>query len=617
MMPVSVTLAEVFDAVVRRRTTLAPETAGYLVLGLADQLVHAPRAIEPRLCGIVVEGGTVVLNPAAAAPAADVERTLRRLLLSLLRIASGNAPALGTVASLPPRGELGGFVAELESALVPLNRGAAKRALSRLARDALRARGDGAPSDGEILIDLEQAPEPGQRSPGPPALEPEPRSPAPPDALPFDLPALSPTERIAVATRARPATERTPLPHAVVPAFLEQEPVTAKTPPPTEFIEQRAATPSDVPAEPRRESLAEVDQLLAAAGETPFQSSPPGASSRGVEELLAQFSASESRQDSHLSRDLRRMADLEATPMPAGMPPTVRERRAATPSSDPSFEDAKDLDTSTPPPRASSPLSPAAGTRASATFESVAPRGAPKRGVYVLAALLVVLAVGAVLLWRAQAGWLSGRTEEVVEAERKSQAAAAESAAAHASAASCRATIVVDELPPMAEVLVRAGIAPVDVERLPTGARLEFVALGDGLAPRRSVIPAGAVWEKTNGKPRFELAIQLEKTRAKPSALDPWPAAEPGSTVGGQGPPGTVHVVTTPRGAEVWMVAGMGPEAKLESLPCAVAVELMVVGAAGGQPYRHRLRVDAAQLTPEGAARAVTAHVNGRPTSGN
>jgi hypothetical protein len=224
-------------------------------------------------------------------------------------------------------------------------------------------------------------------------------------------------------------------------------------------------------------------------------------------------------------------------------------------------------------------------------------------------ALVVLAASGGVALLRFEPGFLSGRTPSVVDDERRAAAEAASAVAAHPPQA-CRATLLVTDVPQGAEVLVRSGVAPVDVERVPSGARLEFVALADGYAPRRGVVPQGASWDAPSGRPRFELPIQLEKSRAKSGAVDPWPPAEPGTVVGGQGTPGTVHVVTSPRGAEVWMVAGGGPEAKLESLPCGAGMEVMVAGMQQGQPLRRRLRVDAARLTPEPSTNMVTSRIS-------
>jgi hypothetical protein len=264
-----------------------------------------------------------------------------------------------------------------------------------------------------------------------------------------------------------------------------------------------------------------------------------------------------------------------------------------------------DFYTSTPPPRAATSLTP------DTAYDDAAPRSPKRRGTFVVFALVILAALGGVALFEFEPGFLSGRTPTVVEAERRAAVEAASAMAANPPQL-CRATVVVTDVPQGAEVLLRSGAAPVDVERVPAGARLEFVALADGFAPRRGVVPQGTAWDAPNGKPRFELPIQLEKSHAKGGALDPWPAAEPGTVVGGQGAPGTVHVVTSPRGAEVWMVAGGAPEAKLESLPCGAGRELMVAGTQQGQPLRRRLRVEAARLTPEPSANTVTTRISAK-----
>jgi hypothetical protein len=124
---------------------------------------------------------------------------------------------------------------------------------------------------------------------------------------------------------------------------------------------------------------------------------------------------------------------------------------------------------------------------------------------------------------------------------------------------------------------------------MPVGARLEFVATADGYAPRRVVVPAGAAWDTgPDGKPRYEAAAQLEKSRGKLGTNDPWPAGEPGSEVGGQGPPGTVRVVSSPRGAEVWMLAGIGPEVRIDQVRCDQELDVLL---AGPTTFRKRLHV--------------------------
>jgi hypothetical protein len=150
-------------------------------------------------------------------------------------------------------------------------------------------------------------------------------------------------------------------------------------------------------------------------------------------------------------------------------------------------------------------------------------------------------------------------------------------------------------VPTNAEVLLREGQAPVDVDRMPVGTRLEFVATAEGFAPKRTVVPAGVVWDTgPDGKPRFEVAVQLDKSSGKPKG-DLWPPGEPGSEVGGKGPPGTVHLVATPRGAEVWLLAGIGPAARVEALPCDQDIDVLV---AGPTTLRKRIHVPAASFAP-------------------
>jgi hypothetical protein len=162
----------------------------------------------------------------------------------------------------------------------------------------------------------------------------------------------------------------------------------------------------------------------------------------------------------------------------------------------------------------------------------------------------------------------------------------------------CNATLVITNVPPHAEVLLREGQAPVDVEKMPVGARLEFVATAEGYAPKRVVVPAGAGWDSgPDGKPRFEAAVQLDKSTVK-SVVDTWPLGEPGAEVGGQGPPGTVHVVATPRGAEIWMLAGIGPEARVEQLRCEHDLDVLV---AGPTTFRKRIHVTESEFVVEDA----------------
>jgi hypothetical protein len=174
---------------------------------------------------------------------------------------------------------------------------------------------------------------------------------------------------------------------------------------------------------------------------------------------------------------------------------------------------------------------------------------------------LVVLALGGAAIWILRPALLGGHEPRPAPV----QATAASASAAPLPASRCRASLTLTGAPANAEILLRAGQAPVDVEKMPVGPRLEFVATAEGYAPKRAVIPAAATWDTgPDGKPRYEVAVQLDHSRVRAGATDPWPAGEPGSDVGGKGSPGTVHLVTTPRGAEVWQLVALGPDAQFD-----------------------------------------------------
>ena len=319
----------------------------------------------------------------------------------------------------------------------------------------------------------------------------------------------------------------------------------------------------------------------------------PSPSDEDVDSLIAQFGVSGGSEQQQ-ARALRAIAGLDPTPLtppsesdveallgmgsePAasGPAPTPQPKREAAP---------------TPGTRRQLPTQPShLKTRAT---PASAPHVAPGGGWWSLTALaLLAIAAGSYAVWRLRPDAVSHRESPPVES-------AAPSAPREAPPA-CIGALVVADVPPRAEVLLREGQAPVDIPRMPVGARLEFVATAEGYAPKRVVVPSGAGWDPgPDGKPRFEAAVQLDPSRARPGAIDPWPAGDPGSAVGGEGQPGTVRVVATPRGAEVWMLAGIAPEARIERLRCDQDIDVLL---AGPTSYRKRLRVGAGDFVTEDA----------------
>jgi hypothetical protein len=243
-----------------------------------------------------------------------------------------------------------------------------------------------------------------------------------------------------------------------------------------------------------------------------------------------------------------------------------------------------------PPPPASTARRPKAKTN---DFRQ--PR-APRTGLAMLILTFVVLVAGGIAVWMFKPAFFTGKKKPI-------PTPTVSVVPAPPAAPRCKVALVVSDVPANAEILLRMGQAPLDVERMPVGTRLEFVATAEGYAPRRAVIKAESPWDKApDGKPRIDVPIQLDPTKAKAGMVDPWPVAEPGSQVGGSGSPGTVHVVSNVRGAEVWLLAGLGPEARIEQLRCEADIDVLL---AGPPQLRKRLHVgekeiQAASADPQG-----------------
>lgn len=139
----SVSLAEIVAAARGGAASFVAESAGYIVLALADGALRsfrtssaAPDAWTARLDeqGDLIAGGSGRMDSEEA-----VEQALRQLLAELLRAVRTPSPNLQRVAGREAVTGLAHLVVELEAALVPVNRKAARRSLARLCRETLRA----------------------------------------------------------------------------------------------------------------------------------------------------------------------------------------------------------------------------------------------------------------------------------------------------------------------------------------------------------------------------------------------------------------------------------------------------------------------------------------------
>ncbi|WP_437980587.1 hypothetical protein [Sorangium sp. So ce117] len=141
-MSACVTLEEVVAAAHARSASLVPETSGYLALAVSDATSRLPLRLDDRAVLLTTEGTVTVRTRGEAVAPAEAARLLRDLLARLLAVSAGSMPNLTATARPRPAHEQDpeAVARELEAALIPVNRNAARRALARLARETLRAK---------------------------------------------------------------------------------------------------------------------------------------------------------------------------------------------------------------------------------------------------------------------------------------------------------------------------------------------------------------------------------------------------------------------------------------------------------------------------------------------
>ena len=456
----TVSLHGVLAAAELGRAPVAAESAGYLALAIADQLLRAPMLVDEQSVSLAADG-SVQLDGGRASSTVDAERAIRGLLSSLLSVAPSATPALGAAARRASGAGVGALVAELEGALIPVNRGAARRALARLARDtnrladsgvSLRRRARPAPPPEPTFV-AARAPEPvvavvavAAETPPPRALvtaaappmtaievvEATPLPPAPEEltdpcaAIEF-LPSDAPTTVIAASDvddepPVDVAPERTaPLPFgadAPPPARYEgRGPLCIIVPPPTSgatgapasyAVESAADAPLEtVPSPVAPTTCAAPDDDDAHPEPTPAidvelaSLEPPVVRTRSrVDELLEAFRPTDGFDERALSKMLKSAAGLEPTPPPPGV-------ELAEDDDAPSHGD---LARALPDSSAAAPARPLGGTPPGDDVLPRRPR-APRLGSALLGAILFCGVVALIAAW-VRFPWLfTGRIE--------------------------------------------------------------------------------------------------------------------------------------------------------------------------------------------------------------
>jgi hypothetical protein len=146
------TVSQILAAARQYPELVASETAAYMVLSLAEQSLSGPRRVCPQHV-LLHPGGAITLGDVEPCSNQENDARLRSILRELLGCCAPAmvSEALSRVAA--GRGDGPAVVrAELQAALVPLNRGAARRALARLYRRLTNACAE---MGTEVEVDLE------------------------------------------------------------------------------------------------------------------------------------------------------------------------------------------------------------------------------------------------------------------------------------------------------------------------------------------------------------------------------------------------------------------------------------------------------------------------------
>jgi hypothetical protein len=168
-------------------------------------------------------------------------------------------------------------------------------------------------------------------------------------------------------------------------------------------------------------------------------------------------------------------------------------------------------------------------------------------------------------------------------------------------------TLQISSDPGRAQVFLFIGNGPATATDLPIGVAQEFVAMAEGYAPTRAVVPADAQWEEASGsEPRYELAMQATKLASPEKALELGPTLLPRDVGTPGGRLGSVRVITTPKSAKVYQLIGFTPDVRVENLPIDAAYEVLVYLPGYGLQTR---RVEPSDFRDQGGQRVADVSV--------
>lgn len=518
-----VTTEELLRTLQRRGIPLPSEIGAFITLEVCEHLLPRPARISTRDVSINEVGEVLCASKLAAASEPDAVSALLALLGDLLVCAAPGVPnmLLDLVEHGPNEEQrsLQRLLSDLEACLLPLNRGATRRVLSRLVREvqkpgpSLRAASPvPAAADVDAAFDalLGDAPLPQRAAPAP----------APPTAA----------RSVPRATFGGEEAPNRPAPQVPVLTGTSSLKLTVLTPAAAATPDAPAITFAEAPlTEPTRPlprlSRRTVTQPMAAAPDPPPR-------------------AAELQQPSATIADER--------------DPTLP--RAAAPEPQPAPEPRRRPVSA----RAKSPVD------FDQMVEAQAQRG--RLGLWVFA-ISTVAALGLLVTYFAL-GRDHARSALGLLPRSESQPQAAQ---APAKEKRLYGDLRVSSDPPQAQVLLLIGKGPALATDIPLGVAQEFVALSPGFAPARALLPSDAQWDELDGQPRYELAMQAKSlAEAKRSETALGATMLPHSVGTPTGRLGSVRVVTTPRGAKVYQLIGFTPDVRVENLPLDRGYEVLV-----------------------------------------
>ena len=511
-----VSVEELVSVLKKKHARLPFEIGAFVALEACEALQKGPAKVSPSDVRVTDDGVVSVYAPPNSATAGEAARSVVGVLAHVLVAAGAGVPPvlLDLVEHGPSDGrwDLARLRDELEASLVPLNRQAARRVLSRMLREARReAPAHSAGPDAETgHVDAEL------------------------DAL------IGGGDEAPAAAKAAPARG----------AFADDEAPTRERPraPAVGLLDLEESTADERPAQG---ILGSVPWGSGGRERVPASEPPPA---REHADPDSERPPAWSDPPADFDIDIREapMAEpVRTVPPPSRSSKVDRQIAApATPRAD------LDLDR----------LEEGATSKGSGLLWAVV--------FLVLIGALVggVVAFRPDIVDR----FLGAPPPEEAAAERLAEERAQAQAELNEQHARRFGNLVVRASPPRAQVLLFVGRGPAISPPLPVGVAHEFIAIADGRSPTRAVVPKDAQWEETDDGPRYELAMQTGDDEMTFESLVLGPTRLPRDMGTPEPTLGTVRVVTNPPGAKVYQLVGFAPDVRIESLPTDQPHELLV-----------------------------------------